>query len=261
MVIPAAASALVIGAALLGTRFVAPDVSPWPRFWAASFFALLLWPVGLTLVGYLFGRRAQLGAAAVVVCLSAAQQLGLGSLPLPLVVRWSVSLVRPGDAVRRELALPPAGAPAWGRAWARAARAAVAVCTEERIANSAAVSIALNDEPPTPLAGLERAGSAGSVGWYNLPVTRAQVDARRPLTVVLRREGAEGPPARICGGQDDPTRPGWMGSARLVAGQWVTEQLADLPIPPIAGRPAPSRYYVELRLYDSRGLPHVGIWY
>ncbi|HET7770789.1 MAG TPA: hypothetical protein VFN74_18600, partial [Chloroflexota bacterium] len=132
---------------------------------------------------------------------------------------------------------------------------------EERVADSSAVTVSLNDAPPFPLAPLDRTGADTTVGWYNLPVTRAQVEARRPLTVLIRREAAAGPPARVCGGQDDPTRPGWGGSARLMRGQWVTEQLADLPIPPIGGRPAPSRYYVELRFYDSRGLPHAGIWY
>ena len=259
--IPAATLALVAGLALAGTRFVPPDASPWSRFWGTLFFALLLWPLGLTLVGRLFGRRAQLGAAGVIVALTAAQQLGLGSLPLPLVVRWSVSLAQPGDAVRRELTLPPPTDRAWERAWSTATRAAIAVCTEERVPESVGITVSINDGPPIPLAPLDRTGADASVGWYAVPITRSQADARRPLTVTLRRTAAAGPPARICGGQDDPTRPGWGGSARLAGGQWVTDQLADLPLPPIAGRPAPSRYYIELRLFDARGLPHAGIWY
>ena len=259
--IPAITTALVLCLALAGTRFADPGIPPWPRFWGTLFFALLLWPIGLAVVGSAFGRRAQLGAASAILVLTAAQQLGLGSLPLPLVVRWSVSLSRPGDAIRRDLALPPSGERSWERAWSSAASAAVAICTEERVADSSAVTVSLNDAPPVPLAPLDRTGADTSVGWYKLPVTRDQVEARRPLTVLIQRGAAAGPPARVCGGQDDPTRPGWGGSARLRSGQWVTEQLADLPIPPVGSHPAPSRYYVELRFYDPRGLPHAGLWY
>lgn len=261
MVIPAGVTALVLLLALAGTRFVAAGVSPWPRFWGVVFFATLLWPIGLTLVGRVVGRPLQLAAGGLIVLLTAAQQFGSGSLPLPLVVRWSVSLAVPGDAIRRELALPPAGDAAWTRAWSRATSAAVAVCTEAQIERSVDVAIIVNEGAPAPLALAERSGKPDSVGWYNVPITLAQADARRPLIVVVRREGGSGPPARICGGQDDPTRSGWEGSARLRSGQWTTEQLADVPIPPIGGLPAPSRYYIELRLYDRSGRPHAGIFY
>jgi hypothetical protein len=259
-VVPAATTGLVIVLALVGTRTVSAGLSPWPRFWSTLFFALLLWPIGIALIGAVFGRRVQLAAAIAVLSLTALQQLGVGTLPLPLVVSWSVTLSRPGDAIQRELVLPPAGHPDWERAWSRAAHAAIAICTEERVVEGADVTVSVNEGQSTTLATLERTGSDASVGWYQLPVTRAQVEARRPLLVTIRRSSA-GQPARFCGGQDDPTRPNRGNSARLLGGQWVTDQIADLPLPPIAGRPPPSRYYVELRLYDQRGLPHAGVWY
>ena len=259
--IASVSTALVILIALAGTRFVAPNISPWPRFWAIAFFAVLMWPIGITLAGRIAGTRGALALACVVVSLSLTQQLGAGALPLPLVVRWSVSLVSPGDAIRREITLPSPVDPAWERAWARASRAVVAICTEERVVESASVVVSMNDGAPVPLATLPRTGQPESVGWYELPVSRESVDAQRPLRVEVRRGAGAGTPARVCGGQDDPTRPGWMGSARLTPSGWVYDQLADLPIPPIAGRPAPSRYYIELRLYDSNGGPHAGIWY
>ena len=255
------ATALVVLVALAGTRFVAPGITPWHRFWAIAFFALLVWPIAITLAGRFAGQRAALALSFLAVSLSVAQQLGPGALPLPLVVRWSVSLVSPGDAIRREITLPPATDPAWDRAWSRAARAAIAICTEERVAEGASIAVTMNDGQAVPLASLLRTGPPDSVGGYELPVSRAAVDARRPLVVDVRRGAGGGAPARVCGGQDDPTRPGWTGSARLTPGGWISDQLADLPIPPIAGRPAPSRYYIELRLYDADGRPHAGIWY
>jgi hypothetical protein len=222
--------------------------------------------VGLTLAGWLVGVGGQRAAAAVLLAATALQQSGLGSMPLPLVVRWSVSLEAPGDAIRQRVALPAPDDAAWRRAWARAARVALVVCTEQAVAAETGTTIAVNGRAPAELSMLPRTGVPGGVGWYSLPVPAQVVAGVRHLEVVVRRERPEGPPPQFCGGQDDPTRPGAGGSARWRGGRWDTEQLADLPLPPPAsrapaGRPALGRYYVDLRFYDERGLPSLGVWY
>jgi len=256
-----AATMAVVGIALVATLLPGPAVSPWPRFWGTTFFALLLWPIGLTICARLAGRRTQLVCAGLILALTAAQHAGVGRIALPELTSWSVSLTAPGDAIRREITLPAAHEAAWQRAWSRASQVAVAICTEQAIDPAADVHLRVNDGSETPLALLRRSGRSNERGWYLAPVTRPEVDAERPLAVELRRAGSTGSPARVCGGQDDPTRPGWGGSARLRSGIWSTQDLADLPIPAIHGHPAPSRYYVELRFFSADGLPHVGIWY
>jgi hypothetical protein len=240
---------------------VSPGIDPGPRFWATCFFVVLLWPVGLGLLGHIAGLRAQLGAAALLLGLTVGQQAGRGTLPLPLVVRWPATLEQPGDAVRRQILLPSPDAPEWRRAWQRASRAVLAICTEQAVDEQSGLMVRVNDGSPQPLAGAPRIGKPESAGWYYLPVARATLEARPLLDVVVRREGPPGSPAAICGGQDDPARPGHGLSWRWRDGQWSTEGLADLPIPPIAGRVPPERYYVEVRFLDASGLPHVAIWY
>ncbi|CAA9279762.1 MAG: hypothetical protein AVDCRST_MAG77-4298 [uncultured Chloroflexi bacterium] len=261
LVIGLGATAAVALCALGGTLLVEPGIKPWPRFWATLFFAALLWPTGLALITRLAGARTAIAAAVLVVAATGAQQLGVGTLPLPLVVGWTVSLSAPGDAIRRELPLSAAGDREWERAWRSAQRAAIAVCSPDVISPEAGVVIALNGAEPVPLAALERKGPPGAAGWYNLPVTRDVVERQAPLVVELRREGVAGPPARFCGGQDDPDRQDRGASLRWSAGRWTSDNLADVPVPLVSGRPASSRYYIELRFYDANGLPHAGIWY
>ncbi|HEU5317077.1 MAG TPA: hypothetical protein VFX49_13290, partial [Chloroflexota bacterium] len=239
-----AATAAVVAIALLGTRAVASGIDPWSRFWGITFFAVLIWPIAIWLTGRLAGRTAQVGLALAAVALSVAQQLGAGSLPIPLVQSWYASLSQPGDAVRRELSLPDPATPAWQRAWDRAAAAAIAICTERPAPEDAGVVVELSGSRVTPLARLRRLGRDADAGWYLLPLTRAEADAQRPLVVELRRERAGGEPVRVCGGQTDPARPGWAGSQRRrAAGAWSDSDLADVAVPLIDGRPAPSRYY------------------
>lgn len=246
--------------ALGGTLRVQAGIPVWTRFWGTVFFVLLLWPVGLSLLGRLAGIRVQAAAAAALLALTLVQQSGLGGMPLPLVVRWSVTLARPGEAIRQRIVLPPPADPAWQRALRRAASAAVAICTEAAVSPDAGISVSLDGRPGVPLASLERAGKLAETGWYYLPVETASLASLTRLDVEIRRERA-GPPALFCGGQDDPGRRGAGGSTRLANGRWETEQLADLPLPPVLGRPALSRYYIELRLFDAAGMPWGGIWY
>jgi hypothetical protein len=125
------------------------------------------------------------------------------------------------------------------------------------------VTVGLAGALPAALAGLERTGTPSGEGWYHLPVTRSALDARRELEAVVRREGPAGGAAQVCGGRDDPTRPGAGGAARWVAGGWSSDHrnVADVPLPLVAGRPPVSRYYVELRFLDARGLPTIAIYY
>jgi hypothetical protein len=261
-VVGLAATAVVVAVALLGTRAVTAGVDPWPRFWGVTFFALLIWPVGISLAGRLAGRGVQLALALAAVVLTAAQQRGAGSLPIPLVQSWYATLSQPGDSIRRDLALPPSTDAAWERAWAGAASAAIAICTERPAADTPGVVVVVNGARTAPLASLRRIGRETEAGWYLLPVTRAELDVRRPLVVEVRREQVGPVPVRVCGGQTDPSRLGWDGSfRRRAAGAWSDADLADVAVPFVDGRPAPSRFYVELRLFDERGLPHAGIWY
>jgi hypothetical protein len=252
----------VVVIALLGTRAVVEGINPWPRFWATVFFSLLIWPVAIVVIRRVLGRTGQIGLATLAVALTAAQQVGAGTLPIPLVQSWYASLALPGDAVRRELDLPPVGTQKWERAWERASSVAVAICTELPVSNGADVGIELNGGRVVPLASLRRSGGPTEPGWYLLPVTRGQVDARRPLVVELRLDAPAVPPARICGGQDDPTRlDRGKSHRRRAGGAWSADDIADVTLPLIRGLPPPSRFYVELRFFDAAGLPHVGIWY
>jgi hypothetical protein len=256
-----AATAAGLLVALAGTRLVAPDVSPWPRFWATAFFVLLLWPVGLGLVGALAGRRAQAGLAALLLAATVAQQSGVGSMPMPLADRWWAILTQPGDAIRQRIVLPDPQDRAWQQAWQRAERVVLAICTLEPVAPEAGATVAVNGGPAVPLVSLERRGEPQGWGWYHLPVRAQAVEGVRQLDVVVQRAGDGGAPAPIiCGGQDDPTRPGAGGSARRRDGSWSAQRLADEPLVAAEHLP-PSRFYVELRFYDAKGLPSVGIWY
>ncbi len=169
----AAATAAALLITLAGTLLVDPGVPPWSRFWASAFFILLLWPVGLALVGRLAGGRAEVALAALLLVASVPQQV--------------------------------------------------------------------------------------SPGTFLLPLTRESLSTARELSVVVRRQQAAGAPVAICGGQTDPAHAGR--ADRLIGGSWSSDRLADVPLPPVQGRPAPSRYYVELRLYDRDNRPSVGIWY
>jgi hypothetical protein len=260
-VVAGATTGLVIIIALIGTRATLPGVDGWPRFWGIVFFALLFWPVGITLCGRLAGRFAQLACSALVLALTVGQQLGAGTLPIPLVQSWYATIAGPGDAIRRDIALPDATDGSWQRAWERAASVAVAICTEKAVPAAAEISVQLNGARATPLSALRRSGRDEGTGWYFLPITREEADTRRPLSVEVRRDGQAGVAVRVCGGQDDPTRAGWEGSMRRRGGVWSTEGLSDIDVPAIFGRPAPSRYYVELRFFTADGLPHAGIWY
>jgi hypothetical protein len=111
------------------------------------------------------------------------------------------------------------------------------------------------------LAAAPRIGKDAEMGWYYVPLDRSVAELRPDLDVVVRREADGGPPARVCGGQDDPTRPGNGQSWRLRNGAWSTDNLGDLPIPLVYGHLPPERYYIELRFLDADGLPHVAIWY
>ena len=261
LAVSAAATGLGLVIALAGARATEPGVSPWPRFWATAYFVLLLWPVGLGLAGRLAGLRTQGAAAALLVALSLAQQFGIGSMPLPSGVRWAATLSQPGDAIRQRILLPGPGDRAWQRAWRQAAYAAVAICTWEAVAPEAGIGVTVNGGAPVPLDSLPRGGQPDGWGWYALRLTRPEVEAARQLEVVVGRGRAEGPPARVCGGKDDPARPGAGGAARWLNGRWTPDDLADQPLPPVEGRPAPGRYYVEVRFFDAGGHPSAGIWY
>jgi hypothetical protein len=247
--------------ALAGTLTVEPGVDPWPRFWATVYFVLLFWPVGLLLAGRIAGWRVQAMIAGALVFLTALQQSGLGTMPLPQGVRWSITLAQPGDAIRQRIVLPPPADRAWQRAWREAAMAAVTICTWEPVAAAAGVTVTVNNLAPVALGGLAREGEPNGWGWYSLPISASTVRDTSHLDVVVRREGNDGPPAMLCGGRDDPGRPGAGGAARWSGGRWDTEHLADHRLLAANGRPASGRYLIELRFFDTRGLPTVGIWY
>lgn len=258
-----AAGAVAAGCliSLAGTRLVWPELSPWPRFWATTYFILLLWPVGLWLLGTLAGWRAEAAAAVLLLGLTLAQQAGAGSLLLPQMVRWSVSLAAPGEAIRQRILLPGEGDPLWQRAWRQAARAGIAICTTAPVEPQAGVRVQVGGRPPVDLTAAPRLGPPGDAGWYVLPVTHEELRGLTSLDVVVERAAAPGAPARICGGREDPTRPGAGGAARRLDGRWQTALLADVPFPLLDGRPAPGRYFIELRFYDADSRPVVGVWY
>jgi hypothetical protein len=132
------------------------------------------------------------------------------------------------------------------------------------VAGGGGVTLAVGGQPAVPLASVEQFRVSPEVSWYAQPVTEAEVlsaAAGGALDVVLRRDGSEGAPLRLCGGRDDPTRPGAGGSERWRAGRWTASDLADRPLPLVEGRPVLGRYFVELRFLDADGRPTVDIWF
>ena len=256
-------TALGVAIALLGTVFTSAGVVPWPRFWAAVFFVLLFWPIGLHLAARLGGRRAFSGLAAILVLGSIAQQSGFGTMPLPQRVRWSVTLMAPGDAIRQRIALPPPSDRLWKNALSHPYRPGITVCTWEPVAPDSGVTVSFNGTQPVALTALPRFGDAGGWGWYVLDVPVALLRQEPVLDVVIRKDGV-GSPVRICGGRDDPRRRGAGDSSRLVNGEWLATSLSD-PFLSSTGASMenefPGRYYVELRLFDAEGHASGGIWY
>ena len=232
-------------------------IPPGARFWAVAFFVVLLWPVGLTLVAHLCGERAQVGVAAVLILATVGQVARPLAMPLPENVRWVAPLARVGDAIRYRLPLPAHDAVPWQRAWARAARVAVAVCTEPAAAPAAMTTISVNGEPAVLLDRLHRNAEPRGVGWYELPVSRPVVERAAELDVVLRRESPDGPPTGICGGRTDASRA--ERSARWQNGSWSATNLPFWYDPPPVTKP--ERYYIELRFFDARGAPTIAVWY
>jgi hypothetical protein len=247
--------------AFAGLWQTAPDIPSPPRFWATTFFILLLWPIPLTLLGLIAGVRPQRIAGALLLLATIFQQASPGALPLPEHVRWHVTLTEPGAAVRQRILLPAPDDPKWTRAWRAARRVVLAVCTGGLVPPDAPVSLALNDRSPVPLSSLPRVGPSQDDGWYLLPVARETLDTVRPLDVTIRRDGAAGGAVRICGGRDDPQRPGAGGALRLHGATWTTADLADPALPLVGGKPPISRYYIELRFLDADGRPSIAIYY
>jgi hypothetical protein len=277
LVLSAGATGAALLVALAGTAGAVPGAT-WPRFWATLFFVLLLWPVGLGLLGRLFGLRVEAAAAAVLVLATVAQQSGQAEVPLPAAVSWWATLSAPADAVRHRISVPACGSAAWERAWSRASRAAVFVCagaaaTPQEIAAGGGarpaagggVTLAAGGQAAMPLTSVEQFRVSPEVSWYARPVSATEVRSAAAsggtLDVVLRRDGAEGAPLRLCGGRDDPTRPGAGGSERWHNGRWSAADLADRPLPLVEGRPVLGRYYIELRFLDAAGRPTIDIWY
>jgi hypothetical protein len=224
---------------------------------------LLLWPVGLSLVGRLAGLGAETVVAALLVLATVAQQSGRAEVPLPASVTWWATLEQPDDAIRHRIPLPAPGSASWEGAWRTASRAAVFVCTDTTTPPDDGVTLAVGSQAPAPLSPEERLTLPRAVLWYARTVTEPEVRATGTaggLDVVVRREVA-GPPLRLCGGRDDPTRPGAGGSERWRDGGWRRGDLADLPFPLVEGRPILGRYFVELRFLDGQGRPTIDIWY
>lgn len=244
-----------------GLWLTATGIPSPPRFWATTFFLLLLWPLPLSLLGLIAGLRPQRVAGALLLLATVTQQASPHALPLPEHVRWHVTLTEPGDAIRQRILLPAPDSSPWTRAWRDASRVALAVCTGELIPSEAPVSLTLNHGNPVALPTLPRLGPPQDDGWYLLPVARETLDAARPLDVTIRRDGAAGGAVRICGGRDDPQRPGAGGALRLHGATWTAADLADPSLPLVDGKPPTSRYYIELRFLDPTGRPSVAIYF
>ncbi len=181
LALSAGATGAAVLVALAGTAGAVPEAT-WPRFWASLFFVLLLWPVGLGLVGRIFGLRVEAVAAAVLVVVTVAQQSGRAAVPLPVAVSWWATLAGPEDAVRHRIPLPAPGSAVWERAWGRASTAAVFVCagaaeTPVEIATAGAggagrplaggggVTLAVAGQPAVPLASGEQLPVSPEVSW------------------------------------------------------------------------------------------------
>jgi hypothetical protein len=260
---PLVVTACGLAIALIGTQSTLAGIPVWPRVWASAFFIVLFWPVGLALAGRLGGRRASVALAAAFLMASVAQQSGLGSMPLPQQIRLVATLTAPGDAVRQRIVLPAADDRRWQDALRRAHRTAVTVCTWVPVVPDSGVFVSVNGGTSVSLHSLARFGEPDGWGWYMLDVSRDTLLTSTQLDVVVSKDvGAA--PAQICGGRDDPRRPGVGGASRRLGGQWQGAILGD-PIPgaPASVTPDPTlkRYYVELRLFDSEGHASVGIWY
>ena len=265
LTVPVVATGLGLVMAGIGT-LLEPGPAGGQRFATLAFFILLYWPLGLWLAHRLAGRRWQLVVAALLLAGTASQPLIRPVVPFREgELRWTAPLApagQPGDAIRHMIRLPNASDHAWARAWASAAHVAVAVCFADPVLPAAGVALALNDGSPTDVSQLQRRPAWDStLSWYLLPVTRGAVDATGELAVVVRRAGTGAGEVRVCGGQEDPTHPSAGRSARWDGRRWLATDLTGRPSPRHNGQPLAERYHVELRFYDERWEPRLGVWF
>jgi hypothetical protein len=176
LVVSTGATGVGLLVALAGTAAAAPAAT-WPRFWATVFFVLLLWPVGLSLVGRLAGLGAEAVVAALLVLATVAQQSGRAEIPLPASVTWWATLEQPDDAIRHRIPLPAPGSASWEEAWRTASRAAVFVCTDTTTPPDDGVTLAVGKQAPAPLSPEERLTLPRATMWYARTVTEPEVRA------------------------------------------------------------------------------------
>lgn len=259
----------LLAALIVASRFSRGALLP------AFFVLVLLWPVTLATL-----RIAGAFAGAMASCLCAlllVAQVVIAAPALPTLPETRIRYFdQPQQAARHTLRLPT-GDPAWQRLWSRSPAPAVylyfLVATKPDVADPG-LGVRLGARPIGELSAATRYAELGDenqqhVSWFRIPVTRDELEAEAPLSIIVAPLPAAwagpGSSGLLGGFSFHPTFPP-APSAFGEGGQWVTDPATVLP--PAASAPAtrvapggPMRYYIELRFVQPKSGRFLAMFY
>jgi hypothetical protein len=193
----------------------------------------------------LVNRRAQVGVAAALLVLAGAERMIDRPVTEPPSSQWTVELRGPEQVLRHAILLP-LGSGQWQSWWGRASGAAVYVCARGPLTAADGLQLWLGGER---LATITQEAAIGprpqptSVGFYRLPVERAQLERDAHAVFELRRAaGATPRPVEVCGTFAYRPTAGLEASAFFDGQSWTGP-----------GTEKRGRYIIELRIESEPG--------
>lgn len=214
---------------------------------ARAFFTLVIGGGAVATAG-LAGRRAQVLAALALVALTTLQRAPVRPVTVPPSSFWLTPLQSPGQIVQHRIAVP-AGTAEWESLWRSTGEgglAALWVCARGPLRPEDGLQVWLNGQPLATL--VESLSSAPrplptSVGFFRVPVTRAQLEREPVATVQVRRApSSTDRPIDVCGTFTYRPTAGWDASAYFDGTRWIDQ-----------GAARGGRYTIELRFENAAG--------